>query len=90
MMKAGTPEKLDQWPIGTGPFVFKGYKKDAQIRYTAAENYWKGKSKIDKLVFSITPDASVRYAKLKAGECQIMPYPNPADLAAMKLIPIST
>ncbi len=84
MMKAGTPEKLDQWPIGTGPFVFKGYKKDAQIRYTAAENYWKGKSKIDKLVFSITPDASVRYAKLKAGECQIMPYPNPADLAAMK------
>jgi len=87
MMKAGTPEKVDQWPIGTGPFVFQGYKKDAQIRYTAFKDYWRGKAAIDKLVFSITPDASVRYAKLKAGECQIMPYPNPADVAAMKKDP---
>ena len=87
MMKAGTPEKIDQWPIGTGPFVFQGYKKDAQIRYTAFADYWKGKAPIDKLVFSITPDAAVRYAKLKAGECQLMPYPNPADLAAMKADP---
>ncbi len=45
------------------------------------------KPPIDKLVFSITPDASVRYAKLKAGECQVMPFPNPADLAAMKADP---
>jgi dipeptide transport system substrate-binding protein len=87
MKKANTPEKVDQWPIGTGPFVFEGYKKDAQIRYTAFKDYWKGKAPIDKLVFSITPDASVRYAKLKAGECQVMPYPNPADLAAMKTDP---
>jgi len=87
MLKAGTPEKVDQWPIGTGPFVFQGYKKDAQIRYTAFKDYWRGKAAIDKLVFSITPDASVRYAKLKAGECQIMPYPNPADVAAMKADP---
>jgi len=87
MMKAGTPEKFDQWPIGTGPFQFEGYKKDAQIRYTAFSDYWKGKAPIDKLVFAITPDASVRYAKLKAGECQVMPYPNPADIAAMKADP---
>ena len=87
MLKAGTPEKFDQWPIGTGPFQFEGYKKDAQIRYIAFNDYWKGKAPIDKLVFSITPDASVRYAKLKAGECQVMPFPNPADLAAMKADP---
>jgi dipeptide transport system substrate-binding protein len=29
----------------------------------------------------------VRYAKLKAGECHIMPYPNPADINAMKQDP---
>ena len=39
---------------------------------------------IDNLVFAITPDNSVRYQKLKAGECHIMPYPNPADIQAMK------
>jgi dipeptide transport system substrate-binding protein len=84
MMKAGTPEVVDQEPIGTGPFVFKGYQKDAQIRYEANGDYWRGKAPLDRLVFVITPDASVRYAKLKAGECHVMPYPNPADLEAMK------
>ncbi len=42
------------------------------------------KPQIDTLVFSITPDASVRYAKLQKNECQVMPYPNPADIARMK------
>ena len=26
----------------------------------------------------------MRYAKLQKGECQVMPYPNPADIASMK------
>ncbi|MCW4630378.1 MULTISPECIES: ABC transporter substrate-binding protein [Marinomonas] len=86
-MKAGTPEKLDIDPVATGPFQKVQYQKDSLIRYTAFEDYWKGKAKIDRLVFSITPDASVRYAKLKAGECDVMPYPNPADLKQMEADP---
>jgi dipeptide transport system substrate-binding protein len=84
MLKAGTPEKIDQEPIGTGPFSLLQYQKDAIIRYKAFPEYWAGKAKIDDLVFSITPDASVRWAKLQKGECHVMPYPNPADLEAMK------
>ena len=87
MAKAGTQTKVDQEPVGTGPFQFVGYQKDAVIRYRANADYWGGKAPIDTLVFSITPDASVRYAKLKAGECHVMAYPNPADLAAMKADP---
>ena len=63
------------------------YQKDAIIRYTAFPEYWGGKAKIDDLIFAITPDASVRWAKLQKGECQIMPYPNPADLAVMRKDP---
>lgn len=84
LLKAGTPEKLDTNPIGTGPFQFVDYQKDAKIRYKAFEDYWAGKAKIDRLVFSITPDASVRIAKLQKNECQAAPYPNPADLEALK------
>jgi len=83
MMKAGTPDEVDSTPIGTGPFQFVAYQKDAVIRYKANPDYWAGKAPIDNLIFAITPDASVRYEKLKAGECQVMPYPNPADLAQM-------
>jgi len=87
MMKAGTPEAVDNFPVGTGPFQLVAYQKDAIIRYKANPDYWAGKAKIDNLIFAITPDASVRYQKLKAGECHIMPYPNPADLAEMKKDP---
>jgi len=84
MLKAGTPEKIDQDPLGTGPFQLVQYQKDAIIRYKAFDKYWGGRAKIDDLIFSITPDASVRWAKLQKGECQVMPYPNPADLDAMR------
>ncbi len=80
----GKMEQLNQQPIGTGPFKFQAYQKDAVIRYQAHESYWDGKAAIDTLIFAITPDASVRYQKLKAGECHVMPYPNPADLDTMK------
>ena len=84
LMKAGTPEKFDQEPVGTGPFEFVGYQKDAVIRYKAFADYWGGKAKLDGLIFSITPDATARFAKLQKNECQVMFGPNPADLAAMK------
>jgi dipeptide transport system substrate-binding protein len=83
MMKAGTPEKVDLNPVGTGPFQRVMYQKDAVIRYKAHPGYWKGKAPIDDLIFAITPDASVRWQKLQAGECHVMPYPNPADLEDM-------
>jgi dipeptide transport system substrate-binding protein len=84
MLKAGTPEKIDQDPIGTGPFQMVQYQKDAIIRFKAFPQYWAGKAKIDDLIFAITPDAAVRWAKLQKGECHVMPYPNPADLDTMR------
>src|SRR5216684_7315205 len=39
MLKAGTPEKIDQDPIGTGPFYLVQYQKDAVIRYRAFADY---------------------------------------------------
>ena len=87
MLEAGTPEMVNQAPIGTGPFEFVGYQKDAVIRYTRHDDYWGEAPAIENLIFAITPDAAVRYQKLKAGECHVMPYPAPADIEAMKADP---
>ena len=84
MLKAGTPEKIDQEPVGTGPFALVQYQNDAIVRFKAHPAYWAGKAKIDDLIFSITPDASVRWAKLQKAECHVMPYPNPADLDSIR------
>lgn len=87
LLAEGKREQLNAKPIGTGPYQFVDYQPDAVIRYHANPEYWGGKQKIDDLIFVITPDASVRYQKLKAGECNVMAYPNPADLAKMKSDP---
>ncbi|WP_304621115.1 ABC transporter substrate-binding protein [Paracoccus sediminilitoris] len=80
----GRQEDLNNMPIGTGPFTFLAYQKDAVIRYQKNADYWGTAPKIDDLIFAITPDSAVRLQKLKAGECQLMPYPAPADIEAIR------
>ena len=87
MLKAGTPERLDREPVGTGPFAFRGYQKDVAIRYAAFPEYWGGRQPIDTLVFSITPNAAVRLTKLRAGECHVMAFPNPSDTGRIEADP---
>ena len=85
--KQGKREQFNLQPVGTGPFSFVAYQKDALIRYKANSDYYAGKPKIDNLVFSITTDPAVRAQKLKAGECDIMSYPAPADIGELKSNP---
>ncbi|AOE83596.1 ABC transporter substrate-binding protein [Pseudomonas sp. TCU-HL1] len=87
LLKAGTPEQLNRRPIGTGPFVFERYRKDAQVRFRANPDYWAGKPAVDKLLFAITPDPNVRVQQLKAGDCQIAVYPRPTDIASLRQDP---
>ncbi len=88
LLKQGKAADINQKPIGTGPFVFKRYQKDAQIRFTGNKDYWvPGDVKVDNLIFSISTDASVRMQKLKANECQITLNPRPADLESLSKDP---
>ncbi|WAJ37426.1 ABC transporter substrate-binding protein [Pseudomonas sp. GOM7] len=83
LLAAGTPEKLNSAPIGSGPFVFERFQKDAVVRYRANPDYFGGKPAMDKVVFAITPDSNVRLQKLRRGECQIALSPKPQDVQAI-------
>ena len=48
-------DMLNQQPVGTGPFQFVAYQKDAVIRYKANPDYWAGKAPIDDLIYAIRP-----------------------------------
>lgn len=71
-------------PIGTGPFQFVRYQADAYIRYRAHPDYWRGKETIEHLVFAITPDPSLRFARVTAEECDVMSNPLPIHLKALE------
>ncbi|HBR96900.1 MAG TPA: ABC transporter substrate-binding protein [Gammaproteobacteria bacterium] len=79
-MAAGTPERLDLDPVGTGPFQLRDYEKGKKIQFVAHIGYWGGMPAIQKLVFAITPKSADRYEKLMSGECHIMSHPRRNDL----------
>lgn len=88
LVKSGKGLKaLETSPVGTGPFVFKSYQKDSTIKYTANPTYWKGKPKIENLIFVIVADSTVRTQKMKSGECHVMNEPQPQDIAALSTNP---
>lgn len=85
LLKAGKAADINQKPIGTGPFVFSRYQKDAVIRYKGNQDYWKPEDvKVDNLIFAINTDSSVRMQKLRAGECHVTLFPRPADIASLQ------
>ena len=82
---------INQLPVGTGPFTFRSYQKDALIRYDANPDYWRPEDiRVAHLVFAITPDPATRTQKLASGECQVSTFPRPADLEVVKRNPSLT
>ena len=83
LMAAGTPQRLNSAPVGSGPFVFERFQKDAVVRYRANPDYFAGKPGVERVIFAITPDSNVRLQKLRRGECQIALSPKPQDVQAI-------
>jgi len=89
-----SPTSAEKWgeewyahPVGTGPFKFVEWIKDDHITLEKFDDYWGEKPKIDKLIFKVIPDASVRLLELQQGNVQGMEFPNPDDLEKIKSDP---
>jgi peptide/nickel transport system substrate-binding protein len=52
---------------GTGPFKLESWTKDVELVYTANENYWGGRPKLDRVIFRTISDDTVRLSELKTG-----------------------
>ncbi|HCN47242.1 MAG TPA: ABC transporter substrate-binding protein [Pseudomonas sp.] len=88
LLQANRTGDLNSKPVGTGPFILQRYIKDAQIRYKANPDYFRGAPPSESLVFAITTDNNVRLQKLRANECQVALYPKPDDVPSIKQDPM--
>jgi len=86
-----SPAALDEYkddffknPVGTGPFIFESWEKDNQITLVANKDYWGGAPKVDKIVFKVIPENSVRVAELEAGTIDMMDGVDPNDMERIK------
>ena len=88
LLKSGKLEELNTKPIGTGPWLFRSYQKDAVLRLAAHPDHWAGRPAIDNLVFAMTPDGKVRAQRVKAGECLVGSYMRVETLGSFDGTPI--
>lgn len=87
LAKKGDQEDIGRKPVGTGPFVFQKWTKDDKIIFEANKEHWNGRPYVDKLIFKVITNNSVRAAELKAGSIHIMDFPNPAEVADLEADP---
>ena len=71
-------------PVGTGPFKFVEWVRNDHITLEANPDYWGGAPKVDKLIYRIVPESSVRLLKLEQGEVHILADVNPDDYQRIK------
>jgi len=76
------PKGFVRNPVGTGPFKFAKWVKDDRIILEANKEYWdKAKGPhLDRLIFRVIPENSVRFLELKAGTIHMCEFPNAADI----------
>jgi len=75
-------------PVGTGPFMFKEWKKGDRIIYEAFPDYWEeGLPKIKTLIFRPIPESATRVAAITAGEVDIVTRLSAEEYNSLKGIP---
>lgn len=73
-------EALATTPVGTGPFVFKEWRRNDAIYLDKNENYWReGFPKVAQVIYKTLPDNSARINSLVAGEIDIADGLSPND-----------
>ncbi|MFD1178701.1 ABC transporter substrate-binding protein [Paenibacillus puldeungensis] len=78
-------ENFKNEPVGTGPFVFKEWKRNDSITLEKNATYWKeGLPKLNKVIVRSIPDNSARFNALQNGEIDLMEDLSPDDLATLE------
>ena len=59
-------------PMGSGPYIFKSWRKDEQLVMEANPTYWHGRPSVDRVVWKPIPEAAARVAALRTGETDLI------------------
>lgn len=68
-------------PVGTGPFRVTEWNQATSVKVTKFDDYWRGKPRLESIVFREIPEASTRVASILAGKADIV-YEVPPERAS--------
>jgi peptide/nickel transport system substrate-binding protein len=71
-------------PVSTGPFRVEKYTSGQSVSLVRNENYFGAKPYLDKVVFTVVPDANTQIAQALSGDISIMILDDKAAVARVK------
>ncbi|PRB18594.1 ABC transporter substrate-binding protein [Microbacterium sp. MYb62] len=72
-------------PVCVGPFKFESRVAQDNVTLVKDDQYFRADEvHLDKLIYRILPDSSVRLTNLKSGDLQVIMRASPIDLATLK------
>ena len=86
---------LNQYPVGTGPFVFSDWVPNDHFTAVKNKNYWrKDKSGnrlpyVDQVTFKPIPDVSSRFSALQSGGIDLMHTDDAPTILQIRALPTS-
>ncbi|MHA4869865.1 ABC transporter substrate-binding protein [Duganella sp. PWIR1] len=86
------PEKLGQFPVGSGPFIVESYTRQQGIRLVRRKDYnWsppqlnhKGPAYVERIEIDFVPEQLIRYNTLLTGQYDITMDAPPQNAAAIR------
>jgi peptide/nickel transport system substrate-binding protein len=77
-----------QHPVGTGPFRLVEWVRDDHITLAPNPSYYRrGLPRVQRLIIRVIKDNAARFLALKAGEAQVIDFPNPEDVKLARTDP---
>jgi len=86
LKKAGMSD-FNHHPVGTGPYKFVEWVPNDHITFVTNENYWRGRSKIARIIYRQVPEDATRSAMLRTGEIDMALNVAPSDLTLLRADP---
>lgn len=78
-------DQFGQHPVGTGPFKFKSWSSNENIKLVANDNYYvSDEPKLSGITFTVVPDNAARLNQLIAGEADVIDGVNPSDVTTIE------
>ena len=65
-------------PVGIGPFKYESWRRGESVTVVANPLYFRGRPKLDKIVWKIIPDRNTLITQLQTGEADMWPPPGAA------------
>ncbi|HEY7435764.1 MAG TPA: ABC transporter substrate-binding protein, partial [Methylomirabilota bacterium] len=74
-------------PVGTGPFKFVEWKTNTHVIIERFPGYWGDKALLDRVIFKVVPEEGARMIALQTGDADMVLFPSPAQLPALRKDP---